>query len=346
MRVGIIGCGYWGTHLARNFLANRTVEQLTVADIDPARAKALQEKFPAAQVAVSVNELFQSDRIEAVAIVTPVSTHFELAQEALRRGKHVLVEKPLCHRVEAARSLVQLAEDRQRVLAVDHTFVYTPAVRKIRELISTGEIGAPWHFDSVRVNLGPFRSDISALWDLATHDLSVLFHITDARPVSVSAYGMALTSSGAEDLAYLHLKYANGAMANIRVSWFAPAKVRQITIAGAERLLIWDDLHPQEKLRVYEKGALPPGATYELSKFGVGRSWSPVLESTEALSNLVSSFMKAVRGESPIPVSGRDGLAVVEVLAACERSIRSGGQSIELPRTSTLATGAASKTGS
>jgi predicted dehydrogenase len=333
MRVGIIGFGYWGSNVVRNFVSNPGVTSVTVCDLESSRLEKAKRLFPSIQTTTSVDSMMQSKDIDAIAIVTPVKTHFALAKQALENGKHVLVEKPMTFSVEEARALISLAEKKNLKLAVDHTFIYTPAVRKLKELITNGTLGELWYFDSVRINLGLFQHDVNVIWDLAAHDLAILIYLTGRVPLEVAAQGSAHSGSGMEDIAYITLRYADNFIAHFHVNWLAPVKLRQVIIGGSEKMAVWDDLNPSEKIKVYDKGIVLPKESSNpdeignvLIKYRTGDVYSPSLDGTEALTTLVTHFIACIQGKETLLTPGLQGLQVVGILEATQKSLRNGGQ--------------------
>lgn len=333
LSVGVIGCGYWGPNLVRNFFENPRTRVAAVADLRTERLEAIGGRYSNVRLTTDHADLVDDPEIEAIAITTPVSTHFELARAALEAGKHVLVSKPLTATLAEADELVALAAERERVLLVDHTFVYTGAVRRIHELIRSGELGDLYYMDSVRVNLGLFQHDVNVIWDLAAHDFSILTYLLDARPHTVSAIGASHSPSRLEDVAYVTLSYPDDLIAHCHLSWLSPVKIRQTLIGGSERMVVWNDLAADEKLRVYDSG-ITVGASdeeqlYEAAvSYRVGDAWIPRLDRREALGLEVDHFVDCVRnGAEPI-TGGASGREVVRLLEATSRSLREGGRAV------------------
>ena len=257
MRIGILGYGYWGPNLARNFNALEGCRVVRVCDFREERLAVARAQNPGLETTTRPEEVIEARDVDAVVVATPITTHFELARRALEAGKHVLVEKPITASSAEARQLCELAASRGRVLAVDHTFLYSPAVQKIKEIVGRGDLGRPFYFDATRINLGLFQRDLNVLWDLAVHDLSILFHLFEERPRTVQATGVSHTNTQVENLAYLTLTYASGFIAHVTASWISPVKVRSILIGGSQRMIAYDDLDPVEKVKVYESGFEP-----------------------------------------------------------------------------------------
>ena len=257
--IGIIGYGYWGPNLVRNFFETPDCRVVSVSDLSRDRLAKIGPRYPTVETTTDYRDLLRDPRIDAVVVATPVSTHFELGMEALRAGKHVLIEKPMtCDATEALR-LVDEADVRKRILAVDHTFVYTPAVRKIHDLVTKGDLGDIYYYDSVRVNLGLFQHDVNVIWDLAVHDLAIMDYLLPVQPVAVSATGIGHVPGEPENMAYVTLHFDTNVMAHLHVNWLSPVKVRKTLIGGSRKMVSYDDLEPSEKIRIYDKGITAQG---------------------------------------------------------------------------------------
>ena len=332
LQVGVIGYGYWGPNLVRNFAEAVGSAVACVADQSADRRDAVKRSHPLATVYQSAGELIADANVEAVAVATPVSTHFAIAMEALRAGKHVLIEKPMTTTSEEALRLIEEAEKRHLVLMVDHTFVYTGAVRKIHQIITEGQLGRIYYYDSVRVNLGLFQTDVSVLWDLAVHDLSIIDRVLQHRPVAVAAHAVSHVSGYPANVGYVTLYFPENQIAHVHVNWLAPVKVRTTLIGGSDRMILYDDVEPSEKVKVYDKGAMPDASErYKLLvKYRFGDMWAPQLDTSEALQYEIAHFVDCVRnGVQPI-TDGQAGMRVVKILEAADRSINSGGRILEL----------------
>ncbi len=337
--VGVIGCGYWGPNLLRNFHENRDCRLVGVADLSADRLTWARTQYPHIKTTTSISELIDNPEIDAVAIATPVNTHFELAMRCLRAGKHVLVEKPLCHRSDLARELIDEAEKRGLTLMVDHTFIYTPAVRRIRQLIEAGELGQIHYYDSARINLGLVQADVNVLWDLAVHDLSIIQYLFAELPQAVSATGMRHIAGRPETIAYLTLHYASGLIAHCHVNWLSPVKVRRTLIGGSKKMVVYDDVEPTEKIRIYDSG-VKLGQTgsaeeghpdYRLRiDYRKGDIWIPHLEGKEALRLEVEHFIDCVRNTRAPLSGGLQGLQLIRTLEAATQSLFLKGQPIPL----------------
>ena len=336
-RVGVIGCGYWGPNLLRNFAENETAELRWICDADQARLAAMGRRYPAAQITTDYQKLLADPDLDAIAVVTPVATHFQIAREALLAGKHLLVEKPLTATGREAEELNDLADRNQRTLMVDHTFVYTGAVRKMKEIVASGDLGELLYFDSVRINLGLFQKDINVLWDLAPHDLSIMDYLIERQPDAVSAIGSCHIERGIENIAYLMMHFADDFIAHFHFNWLAPVKIRRTMIAGSRKMILYDDIEPTEKVRIYDKGVttnrVGPDreADYQtLVSYRTGDVWAPKLDSTEALRYVVGEFLESIRsGRRPL-TDGQAGLRVVRLLEAAQESIKNGGRRVKV----------------
>lgn len=335
LRIGVIGYGYWGPNLARNFHHSPLWSLVRVADFQPARREAAARDCPGVETCADPEPILRAPDIDAVAIATPIATHFDLALAALRAGKHVLVEKPMTDDAGQAERLVAEADRRGLVLLVDHTFVYTEAVHWLTGFARGGQFGEPYYFDSIRANLGLFQRDASVLWDLAPHDLSILTAVLD-RPVrSVAAFGASHAGSRVPDIAYLTLDLGDGCLAHFHVSWLSPVKVRRVLLAGSRKMVVFDDLESTEKLKVYDSGVNirhddSEGAYRLRVDYRVGDMTSPALKSGEALAAEAAHFARCILGEERPRTGGEAGLAVVRVLSAAEQSMRSGGEIVRL----------------
>ncbi|HLM58936.1 MAG TPA: Gfo/Idh/MocA family oxidoreductase [Pyrinomonadaceae bacterium] len=335
--VGVIGCGYWGPNLVRNFAENDSAELRWVCDSDPRRAEKVARRYPSARQSTDVRELFSDPHLDAVAIATPVATHHPFARAALEAGKHVLLEKPMTASEREAEELIGLAERGGRTLMVDHTFVYTGAVRKIREMVASGELGDLLYFDSVRINLGLFQHDVNVVWDLAPHDLSIMDFVVGRRPTSLTATGSCHIQPGLENIAYVQLRFDDSLIANFHFNWLSPVKIRRTLIAGSRRMIVYDDVEPSEKVRVYDTGVeryqkvADEEETYKtLVSYRTGDVWVPKLDMTEALHYVCAEFLDAIEESRPPVTDAEAGLRVVRLLEAAQTSIGAGGRRINL----------------
>lgn len=332
LRVAVIGAGYWGPNLARNFRTSPDWDLVAVCDLDEARARKVVGPRSTVEVVTSVTELLARDDVDAVAIATPARTHAPIALAALEAGKHVVVEKPVADSGQAARAMVARAAELDRVLMVDHTFCYTAPVLKMRELIAEGALGDIHFVDSVRINLGLVQPDVDVFWDLAPHDLSILDFILPGGlvPTGVSAQGADPIGAGQSCVGYLTLPLPDGAIAHVHVNWLSPTKIRQMVIGGSRRTIVWDDLSPQQRLTVYDRGVelgqpLPDKATTNIS-YRLGDAWAPALPEKEALGVMVAEFAAAIREGRAPRTDGHAGLRVLDVLEAATRSLGDAGR--------------------
>ena len=334
INIGVIGYGYWGPNLVRNFAETKDTRVTFVCDRRADRLKLVQSRYPTVSVNEDPIELINSPQVDAVVISTPVSTHFELAVQALRAGKHVLVEKPMTSTVEEGEKLLEEASKANRVLMVDHTFIYTTAVIKIKELVTSGAMGQLLYYDSVRVNLGLFQHDVNVLWDLAVHDLSIMDFILGEQPEAISATGVAHLNNQPEDVAYITCYLANNLIAHFHVNWMAPVKIRRTLIGGDKQMIVYDDLEPSEKIKIYDKGvSLSGGAegVYQmLVSYRSGDMWAPNLASTEALKAEAAHFVDCISNGKLPQTDGEMGLRVVKILEAADKSMANRGQPIQL----------------
>jgi predicted dehydrogenase len=333
--VGIIGYGYWGPNLVRNFFETKGASVRQVCDLRAGRLEHAAMRFPGISTTTRVDELIDDPSVDAVAIATPVSTHFEFAMRVLAAGKHVLVEKPLAGTAEQARRIIEEADRRGLVLMVDHTFVYTGAVRRIRDIVASGDLGDIYYYDSVRVNLGLFQHDISVIWDLAVHDLSILDYVIPAKPRAVSATGMSHVARQPENIAYLTLFFSDAMIAHIHVNWLAPVKVRRTLIGGSRKMIVYDDIEPSEKVKVYDSGISVDDQSAEgvykmLVSYRTGDMWSPKLDLIEALQLEVAHFIACIEGGDRPVTDGAAGLRVVQIMEAATRSMNEQGRPVDL----------------
>lgn len=329
LRVAIIGYGYWGPNLARNFAANETSTLVTICDLSPARLAAAHATHPWARVSPDPQEVFSDPDIDAVVIATPPETHRQLAIAAIERGKHVLVEKPLATTVEDAQAMIAAARQHDRKLLVDHTFLFTGAVRRMKEYVAAGDLGDLYYFDSTRINLGLFQSQTNVIWDLAPHDISILLHLIDAPVRSVSAVGASHVQTTVENIAYLTLQFDGPLLAHCHVNWLAPVKIRKTIIGGSRRMLVFDDMEPSEKLKLYDSGAHLAASNEDAYRtfveYRTGDVLVPKLDKSEALAAECSHVIEVFRGKETAISGAELGLKVVRVLDAAERSLRAGG---------------------
>jgi len=332
INIGIIGYGYWGPNLVRNFAETPEAAIGGVADLDSAKLALVARRFPGVKVSTDCNDLLRDPSIDAIAIATPVHTHYELALAALRAGKHVWVEKPMTEHSHQARHLIDEAQRRGLVLLVDHTFVYTGAVQKMAELIHAGELGKLYYYDSIRVNLGLFQRDVSVISDLAVHDFSILDFLVGEQPSAVSASGTNHFPGTPENLAYVTLFYDSGFIAHANVSWLAPVKVRQVLVGGSKKMITYDDLEPSEKIKIYDKGISLTDDPEKIQEMRVGYRtgdmWAPKLGVAEALGTESAHFVDCIVNKKVPRTDGQLGLRVVELIEAACRSMRCKGATV------------------
>lgn len=339
MKVAVIGCGYWGPNLVRNFVQSNKVQDLICCDLDSKRLARMKSLYPSVTVLTDYKELLGVQDLDAVAVATPVKTHYPIAKEFLSQGKHVFIEKPFTHSYESALELVKLAEEKKSVLMVGHTFEYTAAVNKIRDIVESGELGKILYISCIRVNLGLFQPDINVVWDLAPHDISVIQYILGEAPVSVNCQGQAHFKPEIEDVATTTLNFRNGVIAFIHNSWLDPNKIRKTTIVGTKKMLLYDDIENQEKIKIYDKGVdVPPYydtfADFQLA-YRYGDIYSPRIEDFEPLRKICDHFLCCVR-EGKVPhTDGYNGMRVVSILEAASKSLKMSGKAVpvQLPKT-------------
>ena len=334
LRIAVVGAGYWGPNLARNFRSSSEWDLAAICDIDQERAEHISDLVGGVPVITRLDDLLARDDLDAIAIATPARTHHDIALAALRAGKHVVVEKPLADDGERGLDMLHEADARGLVLMADHTYCYTPAALKIRELIQEGALGDILFIDSVRINLGLVRPDVDVFWDLAPHDLSIIDFVVPGglRPTSVSAQGADPLGAGKACVGYLTIPLADGAIAHVHVNWLSPIKIRQMVIGGTKQTLVWDDLNPQQRVSVYDRGVdlhsqSLQGAdrTAATISYRLGDTWSPALPEHEALSAMATEFAQSIKRGIPPRTDGRAGMRVLSVLEAAARSLADSG---------------------
>jgi len=333
--VAIVGYGYWGPNLVRNFFDTDGCRVVAVCDAAAARLVAVERRHPSARATTDFDDVLSDPLVDAVVIATPIQSHAELATRALHAGKHVLVEKPMTTSSADAERLVELATGRGLVLMVDHTFVYTGAVRCIKGLVDAGNLGKLYYYDSVRVNLGLVQQDVSVIWDLAAHDLAIMDYLLPQRPEGISAVAATHLSGGQPDVAYLTLSFDDSFIAHFHANWLSPVKVRQVLIGGDRRMVLYDDIEPTEKVKVYDRGVHFAENLDVLRRevnvaYRLGDMYAPVLDQTEALRTECQHFVDCIRTSKAPLTDGLAGLRNVRVLEAAERSVRSGGAMVRL----------------
>jgi predicted dehydrogenase len=333
IRIGVIGYGYWGPNIVRNFHAHESSEVVLVCDKSIKCQERLQKAHPGIPFTTDENEVLTSPKIDVVAVVTPVWTHFELAKKALENGKHVFVEKPFTCSAVQAEELIELADRKNLKLMVDHTFLFTGAVKKIRQLVEEGALGDLYYYDSLRVNLGLFQHDVNVIWDLAPHDLSIMDHVIQAKPEAVVATGERHLN-GVEDIAFITVYFPKRIIAHVNVNWLSPVKVRTTLLGGEKKMLVWNDLEADEKIKIYDKGvsmSTNPGNLHQLLvSYRSGDMWSPQVEPIEALRAETAYFLQCIN-ENKTPFNdGVAGLRVVRILEAADQSVRKRGEAVTL----------------
>ncbi len=336
LNIGVIGYGYWGPNLVRNFAELADARVHTVADLNPKALETVARRFPATKVTTDAMAMIRDPEIDAVAIATPVSTHFSLAMAALRAGKHVWLEKPMTETSMQARALIEEAQKRGLTLHVDHTFVYTGPVKKMRDMVQNGELGKTLYYDSTRVNLGLFQRDVNVIADLAVHDFSIIDYVFNQHPTAVSASGINHYPGTPENLAFITLFYETGFIAHVNVSWLAPVKIRSIIIGGTEKMITFDELQPSEKLKIYDKGVSftdDPAKIHEMRVgYRTGDMWAPKVDGSEALLVEGKHFVDCIRNNKKPTSDGEFGFRMVELIEAATASMRGRGETIHLPK--------------
>ncbi len=332
MRVGVIGYGYWGPNIVRNFQNLANVHVAAICDKSPAALRRAGGVNHGVKLFDNPTDLVSMRDIDTIAVVSPVWTHFELAKAALENGKHVFVEKPFTRTVAEAEQLIEIARKNDRLIMVDHTFLFTGAVRKIRQLIDEGTLGTLYYYDSMRVNLGLFQHDVNVVWDLAPHDLSILDYLIQKQPEAVVATGEQHLN-GFEDVAFITIYFPDNVIAHVNVNWLSPVKIRTTLIGGEKRMLVWNDLEADEKIKIYDKGVQVRGGegVYDLLvSYRSGDMWAPKVDQCEALRSELSYFVNCITsGEKPFN-DGEAGLRVVKMLEAAETSLKGKGKAVYL----------------
>lgn len=329
--VGLIGFGYWGPNMARNVEESPQLKLAAIADLNPAAVKRACQRYPHIKGTTDPESIIRDPQIQAVIIATPVSTHFDLASKALTNGKHVLVEKPITDNAANAEALIGLAEKHGLVLMVDHTFIFSSAVQKIGELIKGGELGDILYYDSVRINLGLFQHDVNVIWDLAPHDISVMNYLMGKTPRTISAHGASFIDDQPESIAYVNLGFDDGFIAHFHLNWLAPVKIRQTVIGGSRKMLVYNDMEPTEKIKLYDKGVdvtSREGIYQTLIQYRTGDIYIPHLINQEPLRVEIAHFVECIQtGNKPI-TDGEAGYQVVRILEATQTSIKANGSPV------------------
>lgn len=328
VNVGVIGCGYWGPKLIKNFVQIPNSHVLYVSSLDEDELKSIQKVYPSVLVTTDYRDIIEDGHVDAVVVATPVSSHYNLVKEALRKDKHVLVEKPMTCNSKDATELIAMAKANGKTLMVGHTFEYVEAVNKMREIVQSGELGEIRHIDTSRLNLGRYQQDINIIWDLAPHDISILIYVLGIEPISVSASGHCCMIDGIEDTSVIQLTFPNDILAVVRSSWVNPVKVRQTVVVGTKKMLVYDDVEPVEKVKIYDKGinVVKSGNNNNKLEFSYrdGNVTIPTLCSVEPLKTECSHFLECIEKDKTPKSDGEAGLKVVKVLEAAERSLRHG----------------------
>lgn len=333
IKLGVIGCGYWGPNLIRNFNELKGTRVTSVADLSESRLKFIKNKYHFIKTSKDYRDILKDTNIDAIVIATPVSTHHSIAKDILKKGKHVLIEKPMTDSVYKAKELIDLASKKRRIIMVGHTFEYNPTVIKIKEIINNKEIGDIYYIDSCRVNLGIHQSDISVLWDLGPHDISMILYWLGKIPKKVSAVAKSYVQKGIEDVAFLVMEFDNHLIAHIHISWLAPSKLRKTVIVGNKKMIVYDDLEVIEKIKIFDRGVnIVTTEDYRkvLPAYRIGDIVSPNLELTEPLRIECQHFIDCIEHNKKPKSDGYSGLRVVKVLEAAQKSLRNKGKIIRI----------------
>ena len=350
VRVALVGCGYWGQNLLRNFCELDEAEVLMVCDFDARSLARAQRRYPTLEVTQNFSEVILDPRVEAVVIATPVSTHYSFAKQALLAGKHVLVEKPLAQTGTEVLDLIDIAERNGKSLMVDHTFLYTGAVRRMKSMVESGEMGKLLYFDSVRISLGLVQSDINVLWDLGPHDLSIMDFVCDRQPFAISATGVKHLYTPYENIAYVTVHFEDNLIAHFHLNWLAPVKVRRTLVGGSKKMLVYDDMESSEKVKVYDKGVVqnldPDRREKMLTGYRNGDVLVPNLETTEALRLMAREFVASIVEQRPALSDGHAGYRIVRLLEAAQTSMDDNGRLVFLNEGAIAAQAAAAMTAS
>lgn len=321
--VGVIGCGYWGPNLIRNFMQINKSNVIMVADLDHKRLEWAKETYPTISTTSDYKEIIANIDIDIVAVATPVRTHFRFASEALKAGKHVFIEKPMAASVKEAEELVHLAQEHNRRLMVGHTFLHTAAVRKMKSVIDSGELGDIYYISCQRLNLGLFQQDINVVWDLAPHDISIILHLLGMEPLNVQFSGASHINPSIEDVAILTMKFPNDIMAFVQSSWLDPDKVRKITVVGSKKMMVYDDVQPTEKIRIYDKAVEKPRHYDTFAEFPYSYKYGdviiPKLDGTEPIRTQLKHFIECIEDGKQLIGDGSNGLQVVWVLEQAKK---------------------------
>jgi len=339
IKVGVIGCGYWGPNLVRNFVNNEKIQVKTVCDLEEKKLNNIKRIYPFVDTTKNAADIMKDNEIDAVAIATPSFTHHELGKAALENGKHVLIEKPMTVTSDEGKELVDLAEKNNKTILVDHTFIFTAAVEKIKEIYDSGELGDILYYDSVRINLGLFQPDINVVWDLAPHDLSIMNYILNKNFKKVTAIGISHAYPNIENVAYMTVHFEENIIAHFHFNWLAPVKMRMTLIGGSKKMIVYDDMEPTDKVKIYDKGIelkstpsknVPEEMYKYLIGYRIGDIYIPKIDHTEALKAEVSHFVDCIENNKKPVTDGEFGLGVVKILEAAQRSIKNDGRIEEI----------------
>ncbi len=333
INIGLVGYGYWGKNLLRNMIESEAIQRMYVCDLQSDRLSQLKKMYPDVQTTTSYSDLINNEEIDAIIIATPTSTHFEIAKASLLKNKHILVEKPVTSSTKELKELIQLANDNERVFMVDHTFLYNGAVLKIKEYIESKQLGKLKYIDATRINLGIYQNDVNVIWDLATHDLSIVKFLIDEKPYQIRAIGQLNPSHSIEDLAYLFIYYASGLLVQINCSWASPVKIRQMIIAGSEQMIIYDDIEPSHKIKLYNYQAFPVNDEIRqkiLIDYRLGDITIPKFSTKEPLKSVLEDFLHCIINNSKPRSNGEDALEIVNLLELAELSLSNNGKLISV----------------
>lgn len=329
LSVGVIGCGYWGPNLIRNFSGLSECKVKKICDLDQKRLQSMALLYPSIEVTSNYDDLTEDPEIDAIAIATPVRFHYEMAKKSLAANKHTFVEKPMVSNVKEGKELIQMAQKRNLVLMVGHTFIYSPAVRKVKEIIDSDELGEIQYIAARRLNLGLFQKDINVAWDLAPHDVSIINYVLEQTPVSINCQGKAHINPDIEDITNMVLNYSNGGIATIQSSWLDPNKVREMTFVGSKKMLVYDDLQPMEKLKIYDKRVEIPPHYDTFAEFHYayhyGDMYAPYIKQYEPLKFECQHFLNCIKSGDKPESCGYEALKVVQILEAANQSLKDGG---------------------
>ncbi len=334
IRIAIIGYGYWGPNLVRNFMNVQGCTVTHVCDLDIKKLDVSKKKYPSISTTNSIDQIFKNSEIDAVVIATPVSTHYDLASKALESNKHTLVEKPLTDNVEQAQLLGKKANDKNKILMIDHTYLYTPAIQKIKEFIDSNSLGEIQYIDSTRINLGLFQTDVNVMWDLAVHDIAICCYLLKEKPISVQAVGISHTENGLENMAYITLHYKNKKIIHFNCSWVSPVKIRYMLIGGNKKMIVFNDLETTEKIKIYdssyENKINPKNREEILTDYRIGDIFIPKIQQIEGLRNMAEDFIHSIETNEE-PISNFNlGLDIVKILESAQKSIKNKGTIVEI----------------